>query len=280
MGSKFNVLYVFMVLFSIICPACMTSNKSFQNYTALEGPYFEGFYAESPPSFSEVIKVVTWNLSFGEKIESAITALSTAEPLKDADILLLQEIDEEDTETIASELGYNYVYYPATIHSKHSENFGNAILSKWPISGHKKVILPNTRQQTRIAVIAEVLINGLPVKVINVHLETIWMLNMIGKKQPEYLFDNSSENQHRNVLIGGDFNTWSGVSIKYLENIFRTRGVKRVSAGSGYTFQYAGLKLTLDHIWTNDTHVTTSGVWRDTDASDHFPLWVEVNISG
>lgn len=276
MGSKFNVLYVFMVLFSIICPACMTSNKSFQNYTALEGPYFEGFYSDGPTSFSEVIKVVTWNLSFGEKIESAITALSTAEPLKDADILLIQEIDEEDTETITSELGYNYVYYPATIHSKHSENFGNAILSKWPINGHKKVFLPNTRQQARIAVIAEVLVNGLPVKVINVHLETIWMLNLIGKKQPEYLFDGSDETRYQNTFVGGDFNTWSNASIKYLEKILGTRGLKRASAGSGYTFQYAGIRLTLDHIWTNGTYETATGVWRDTDASDHFPLWVDI----
>jgi endonuclease/exonuclease/phosphatase family metal-dependent hydrolase len=278
MGAKFKVFYGFIVTILMICPACITSSKSYRNYTALEGPSFEGHYAEIPPSFSGVIKVVTWNLSFGEKVTSAISTLRHAEPLRDADVLLLQEIDEQDTELIARDLGYNFVYYPATIHSKHGENFGNAILSRWEIGEHRKIILPNIRQQTRIAVIADVLINGVPVKVINVHLETIWMLNLIGKKQPEYLFDNSTENQLRNVLIGGDFNTWSGVSIKYLENKFGTRGLKRVSAGSGYTFQYAGLRLTLDHIWTNDTHETASGVWRDTDASDHYPLWVELKF--
>lgn len=258
----------------------MTSNKSFRNYTTLEGPSFEGHYAESPPSFNGIIKVITWNLSFGEEVESAIDTLRNAEPLMDADILLLQEIDEEDTIQIASELGYNFIYYPATIHSKHGENFGNAILSRWEIGEHRKIILPNIRQQTRIAVIADVLINGVPVKVINLHLETIWMLDLIGKKQPEYLFDESDEMLPKNTLIGGDFNTWSNASIKYLEVIMGVRGLKRASSGSGYTFQYAGLRMTLDHIWTDDCHKTASGVWRETNASDHFPLWVEVDISG
>lgn len=58
-------------------------------------------------------KVVTWNLSFAENLEPAIDALTRVDELKEAGILLFQEMDEVGVEMIANELGYNYVCYSA-----------------------------------------------------------------------------------------------------------------------------------------------------------------------
>jgi len=267
-----------MVAISVAFASFVLSFKSTQNYTAIDGPYFEGKFAEGSGSFDGSIKVVTWNLSFGNNPDLAIDTLRTAEPLQNADILLLQEMDEGGIDRIARQLGYNYIYYPATVHSRHGKNFGNAILSKWPIVRHNKFILPNNREQARIAVLAEVKIGDELFTVVNVHLETIWMLKWRGTKQADFMIQQLHENVGDHLIIGGDFNTWSNASIKYLEKLFEKYNLIRASSGSGYTFQYYGIQLMLDHIWLHDSHESTTGVWRETDASDHFPLWIDIKL--
>ena len=114
------------------------------------GPVYTGRYGPENTAAKETIAVVSYNI----KLAEAIDDLSGMSELRDADILLLQEMDHEGTESIASALRYNYVYYPASIH-KTGKDFGNAILSRWPIHSHRKIILPHERwdnKQRRIAV--------------------------------------------------------------------------------------------------------------------------------
>ena len=42
--------------------------------------------------------------------------------------------DEMGTAAIAETLGYNYVYFPAAVHVESGQNFGTAVLSRWPLS--------------------------------------------------------------------------------------------------------------------------------------------------
>ena len=53
------------------------------------------------------IKVVSYNISFAEHIDLAIQELGEFE---DADVILLQEMDEAGTELVAKSLKYDYVY--------------------------------------------------------------------------------------------------------------------------------------------------------------------------
>ena len=46
-----------------------------------------------------------------KEIEAAIAELQSSEELRQADVLMLQEMDETGTAQIARELGYNYGYY-------------------------------------------------------------------------------------------------------------------------------------------------------------------------
>ena len=73
-------------------------------------------------------------------------------------------------------LGMNYVYYPALLHPVPKKNFGNAILSRWPIVDDEKLILPSksmTRGGQRVAVAATVVVGTERVRVFAVHLSTI-----------------------------------------------------------------------------------------------------------
>jgi endonuclease/exonuclease/phosphatase family metal-dependent hydrolase len=83
-------------------------------------------------------KVVNWNIKFGEKIDKAIEAFRDVEALKNADLILLQEMDEDGVKRIAYDLGLNYVYYPASIHDRTGRAFGNAILARWPMHSYQR----------------------------------------------------------------------------------------------------------------------------------------------
>lgn len=235
-----------------------------RNYDDPNEPYYAGQYAGAVPIHDQTIKIVTWNLSFAENLDSAIEVLSNVNVLKDADILLLQEMDEDGVDLIARELGMNYVYYPATIHQRHNKDFGNAVLTRWEITDHEKILLPKSgsdRKHTRNAVKATINVADLVVTAYSVHLETFWIFQRSDQRQAAYI--NQLFEQDDNIIVGGDFNSLSNGSIEYLERIFASSGLFRLSAGTGYTFKYLGLKLTLDHLFSSPAESIGSGVWRE-----------------
>jgi endonuclease/exonuclease/phosphatase family metal-dependent hydrolase len=94
------------------------------------------------PRYAGALRVVTYNVQWGRHVERAINVLKTRAPLTDADIVVLQEMDAEGTRRIAEALGMGWVYYPAAVHPKRGSDFGNAILSRWPIVADEKLMLP------------------------------------------------------------------------------------------------------------------------------------------
>lgn len=275
--SKNLILFLAIFAILVILAALLQGSlrRSLVNYTDPHGPVYTGIYTQERPDYDESIKVVTWNISFSKEIDEAIRTFTEAEDLKDADILLLQEMDAAGVEKIAKALNYEYVYYPASIHRRHGKRFGEAILSKWPILSHSKIVLPNSVpviNQTRIAVKAKIAVNDKEITVYNTHLETVWMLQVWGDTQVDYLAEIAGM-EDGSFILGGDFNTWSERSIATLEERFGELGMVRVSAGTGYTFEYRGWMLTMDHIFARDTSEYEAGIWYGTNVSDHYPVW-------
>jgi endonuclease/exonuclease/phosphatase family metal-dependent hydrolase len=245
-----------------------------ENYDLPDEPLFEGSYAEQQPDFAGTVKVVTWNIKLSQNIATAIAELEEAAKLKHTDILLLQEMDEAGVEAIAQALKYNYVYFPASVNTHHSKNVGNAILSKWPISEPKKLLLPFENpvdQEKRIAVRALVTLGSREVLVYSVHTETIWL----GQHKRQAQFDTVIEDvgdSDRYVIVGGDFNTAIPSNVAGLEKRFRQSGFERISVETGPTFQSKWLKLRLDHIFTKGLSTQRVETWADTQASDHLAV--------
>jgi endonuclease/exonuclease/phosphatase family metal-dependent hydrolase len=252
-----------------------------ENFTESGKPFFEGNYAETPAPFAGQLKVITWNIRYAEKIETAIAELSAVEELQDADIILLQEMDETGTETIAQTLKYNYVYYPASIHSHHERNFGNAILSKWPLSHPAKLLLPyeNLIKQRRIAVRAVVTLGETEVLVYSIHTETIWLEKDKRMAQVETVTNDIRQQDQAYVLAGGDFNTTTQPSVRAVEELFAQVGMERVSAEAGPSVVITGVPFSADHIFARGMSPLAAGVWPDTQASDHLPVWVELALA-
>lgn len=258
----------------------LTACQSIANYDEPEGPLFSGNLADTPSELPDEIKVITWNIKFSEEIDTAITELSKVEELQNADIILLQEMDEVGVKAMAQALKYNYVYFPASVHSHHDKNFGNAILSKWSLSDPVKLQLPHENpknKQTRIATRAVAAIGDTQIPVYSLHTETLWLS---GSKRSEQLDTLAADigKDSPYVIIGGDFNTLIGAGVENLTERFAQANLDRVSAGAEPTFSAGGLDFTSDHIFTRGIIPIENGVWPDTQASDHFPVWVTVSL--
>jgi endonuclease/exonuclease/phosphatase family metal-dependent hydrolase len=271
-----NKTSIVVLLFTacILLASCGLAN----NYLDALEPQFIGDFSDQSSDFSGTIKVVSYNISFAKNIDPAIYELSEFDDLKDADIILLQEMDETGTEAIAQALGYNFVYYPASIHNRHDKNFGNAILAKWPIHASEKIILPHKsprNQEIRIAVKAIVTIDGLEILTYSVHTETFWLGPEKRDAQIDTLVE-SIDPGYQYIVVGGDFNTLTPGSIKELEESFSRVGMERATQGVGYTAQYGPLTFALDHIFTNGMTVIEAGKSEAVEASDHLPIWTKL----
>jgi endonuclease/exonuclease/phosphatase family metal-dependent hydrolase len=247
-----------------------------ENFYEPDAPRFQGRHAGDPPAFSNELTVVSWNIKLALKLETAISELRTAIEQHGADIILLQEMDEVGIEAISRALAYNYVYYPASVHCKTGEKFGNAILSVWPMTLSKKVILPNRSPRTReirVATRARISVGDSQLLAYSVHTETMALNWIKRQEQFQFLADDIARQDVRHVILGGDFNTITRKNIGVLDAICATASLERTSAGAEPTMKAGGLGLSLDHIYTRGLTAIDKGTGPATRASDHLQVW-------
>jgi endonuclease/exonuclease/phosphatase family metal-dependent hydrolase len=264
------LLASFMILITMLL---ILWKKHIINYTDPKGPVEQGSFVDSEEAFDGILRVTTWNLHFGEDVNKVIATLKTAGELQASDLLLFQEIDAEGVKKIAKELRYMYIYFPTVFSHQRQKEYGIAILSKWPIDNPEKILLPNWFPgwvENRYAARAVVSVGGKEITVCNVHLDVVWM-----ESQGRFLTRLIGRESYATIL-GGDFNTWRSSSIVSLTDSLQTIGLERMTKGTGHTFETNALKFTLDHIFSLEGMEYTAGVYHQTDASDHFPVWVEI----
>ena len=258
----------------------LVTRKAVGNYSDPRGPLFEGSYAEEIGKFDGSLRVVTWNLHYAEKMEEIIDTLENIPELRDADILLFQEIDAEGASSIARRLHYNYVLYPASFNRKRQKEVGNAIFAKVPLSDPAKIVLPNFLPgwlESRISTRATISLGDREIHVYSTHFDITWMIFTRGESQGDFLAGEAGE-EDKFIIMGGDFNTWNPASIALLTKQLSNAGLQRLTTGAGYTFDWKGLKFTLDHIFSKPVNDYQAGVYRQTKASDHYPVWVTMTL--
>lgn len=275
MMKRKHALILFILSFLLV------SCRAISNYDADAGPMFSGNYVSTPGAFDGVLKVISWNIKFSEKMPEALEDFAEFAELADADIILLQEMDEEGVDALARALSYNYVYFPASIHTHHERNFGNAILAKWPIHDAEKLLLPHQNpknQQTRIAAKAVVAVEDVEVLTYSVHTETFWLPPARRADQVQTLIDDvDPDRQH--VIVGGDFNTLTPVSVAAVAERFEQAGFQWATEGVGSTVESVPIPLTMDFIFTKGMTVLNAGSVDGVDASDHRPIWTTLTLN-
>jgi endonuclease/exonuclease/phosphatase family metal-dependent hydrolase len=202
-------------------------------------------------------------------VDSAIAVLTSEPALRDADVVLLQEMDQAGTKRVADALGMGYVYYPAIEHHRTRRGFGNAVLTRWPVVEDAKLVLPHPSRYAgtqRTATAATIRVGDALVRVYSTHLGTIWDAGSASRRAQLRAILADAERYPR-VVVGGDMND---------------ARVGRVAREMGYAWPTErGPRSTrygrLDHIFLKglaSPDVGASGTISDArDASDHRPIW-------
>lgn len=219
------------------------------------------------------LRVVTFNLKYARRVDRAIVALQSYAPLRDADIIMLQEMDAPATRRIADALGMGYVFYPSGVHPRTRRDFGNAILSRWPITADAKLMLPHLgrlRHGRRIATAATIQIGDQTVRLYCLHLGTLWDVGW-GKRRDQARVILEDAAAYPLAIVAGDMNS---------------HGIGKEFRDAGYLWptehnSFTTVIFNWDHIFLKGFGSPTKGVGvaRDTlGMSDHFPVWAVATL--
>jgi len=241
-------------------------------------PKFEGQYALGTGGLASAVdtlpadtplRVVSFNVKLADQIDSTIQLLRLS-PLRGADIIALQEMDDAGTERIARALHLNYIYYPGSIHPTRHRYFGPALLTPWPIVATRKLILPHeglVRHQRRNATAATILVRGRPVRAYAVHLETQIRASDRDREDQVDVILHDAADFAGPVIVAGDFNSWG------IGEYFERNGYAWPTRDVGHTINV----FSWDHIFSRGLGMPATAyagqVRYVRKASDHHPVW-------
>jgi endonuclease/exonuclease/phosphatase family metal-dependent hydrolase len=247
--------------------------------------------ASAPAGPRATLRVATFNVHYGDDVPALAAAIGASDSLKDADILLLQEIESYPAQArardLARRLGMHVVYAPAR--PKRDGTHGLAILSRYPVSDVEIVRLPQFElgwgTRRRIALTATVDWNDTPVHVANAHLDTRLTLAQ-RRAQIQPVLEQAA--RHERAVVGGDMNTIScleallpGVPVLLpglsqgpaFDQFMRAQGFSAPFHSIGWT---GPLRQRLDGLFLRGLGAAAVGKDTAVDVSDHLPLWADV----
>jgi endonuclease/exonuclease/phosphatase family metal-dependent hydrolase len=253
-----------------------------------------------PPSLSPV-RVVSWNIDHGSRLETLSVELRK-EP---ADLCLLQEVDwnaaRSDQEDVGRELArrlnlnmaYGIEFEELSQERGHPAYIGQATLSGFPIrrsrvlrfarqSGFWKphAWIPSTlplmqrRLGSRIALVTDLDWNGKLLVVYNAHLESRSMGLIQAAQLDEMLADLKTYPAGTAAIIGGDLNS------KYFPSIFLHKLEREGfhSALGERIERTHAIAMALDWIFVRGPLEWSGGaVRRDLKGSDHYPVYATLS---
>jgi endonuclease/exonuclease/phosphatase family metal-dependent hydrolase len=271
---------ILTLLGAIVLLAVFQHFYAAQNYLDPNAPFFSGSFAAENETTPEDLTILSYNISYGRSIDRALIEIKEFQSQKMLDILLLQEMEEVGVERMARELRMDYVYFPAAIEPKYRRNFGNAVLSRWPIVEAQKIILPHislSDRMKRVAARAIIKIHDVQVVAYSLHTEPVFILSKF-KEDQCFAVLNDRGSQARFVMVGGDFNSFTERYGEKLEKRYRQAGFIRASKGSGHTFTRFGMKMSTDQIFAKGFVVKAAGRLSGARASDHLPIWATLGM--
>ena len=288
-------IVVFILLAALLAGLLLIARRGqARNFLDPKEPVFTGrgierAVAARVPGQEIRFAVVSFNVHFGYAAGDIVPTLR-ANGMDKADIFLLQESNERTAREVAAGLGAAWVYYPATVHPASHDLFGVAILSRWPIVAHRKILLPDRSYfdaARKAAMTAVIDLGGASIQVINVHLQSGMLargyraqLSRVlacatqneceGDREPKVLPPASA------LVIGGDFNTWNGGLGDILSAVMSGASLRQVEGIEG-TFSKDPTettpKNTFDYFFASPQILAGPGrAGTVRTGSDHWPI--------
>jgi endonuclease/exonuclease/phosphatase family metal-dependent hydrolase len=254
-------------------------------YGNADRPFFVSHGKEvADAASSDTLNVVTFNIKKSRKIELAISEMKQLEKQTPIDIYLLQEMNENGVEAIATALRLNYLYIPIAYDKSDKKNIGNAILTKGTIEHPKKLILPYAKwqnQQRRDVTIGEVNFDQKKILVFSVHTETIAMSRKmrVGQVDSVIHYVQQASSHYKYVLIGGDFNTAFPGYSQLVVNKFKSIGFDWQTSKVGSTAKaMMGLvRPVSDYLFSKGFECRNAYAIRSSHSSDHYPVFATLH---
>ena len=234
------------------------------------------------------MKLMTFNILHCAKFpEKIINYLLYAETIKsfDADIVALNEVYgdgpgefyADQTGILAKLADYPYHYFAPAIYSKNKGPYGNALLSKIPITHAEVVMIPDPavkygpkNYESRCVLKAQ-LQGGITVLVTHFGLNPDEEINAVLT-----LLRNAPKEK---CIIMGDFNTEHHFG--YLQPLQdRMRDAADLLPPDTYTFSINGTNKKIDYIFVSKDITVTEAAVPEVYVSDHFPHTATVEIPG
>lgn len=238
------------------------------------------------------IKIVSYNIRWrgGDELKHLARLLKEDPEIGGAAILGLQEVDRHKKRTghsntvkaLADELGLHYAWAaPPAAKPTDEEETGVAILSMYPLSDVKRIVLPNAgpNQRRRVALGATVDMEGRQWRVYSAHAETRISVDKKMEQFNAILEDLARYSLEMPAVVMGDFNTWQFSADDKTIKLFSNAGLK-TPFGTGSTFRrrvlFVPIEFRLDWVWLRGLDATSFGIDRQIEVSDHWPLWTRV----
>jgi endonuclease/exonuclease/phosphatase family metal-dependent hydrolase len=238
-------------------------------------------------------------------LQRAAVALSDGHRLPPPQILALQEADHQTRRAgrhhiareLASKLQMNYVYAaPDTPHSEEPKSkqwyldfeehispsdegtTGIALLSQLPLTNISRIGLPwnECAWRPRLALQATIQNGSRNIHIFNSHIDPHAAI----KEQLEQhaaVLARADELRGATIMLG-DFNTLSKRSCLAMRSLFESRGFSTPFPTGTATWRAGLIRLHTDWIFIRGAKVKCFGVARRLSISDHWPIWVEIDL--
>lgn len=248
--------------------------------------------ADKAPAALAELRVVSYNIRYraGDDLKQLIKLLRDDPEIGGAHVIGLQEVDRDKRRTgnvntvrqLAEGLGMRYAWAaPPDTDDDGEEETGVAILSVFPLTDVARVLLTHEGPEgrRRVAVGATVLVGKTPVRVYSVHAETRMPVEKKIEHWRAVLDDLGLHPDAAGAVILGDFNTIKGKDVRAARRLFTDAGFATPLKDNDKTWKTFVIHLKLDWLWLRGLEARSSGIDKDVDLSDHWPLWATVRLA-
>lgn len=238
-------------------------------------------------------------------LRQAADALSDGHRLPPMQILALQEADHQTTRAgghhiareLASVLKMSYVYaahdsshgdepkskqwyldFEEHISPADSGTTGIALLSRLPFADIARVNLPwhECAWRPRLALAATIQNGKRSIHIFNTHIDPHATIKEQLEQHAAILA--CADKMTNPTILLGDFNTLSGRSRLEMRRLLESHGFSTPFPNGTPTWRAGLIRLHTDWIFIRGAKVKRFGVARHLSVSDHWPIWVEIDL--
>lgn len=248
---------------------------------------------EAPARGDAHVRVGTFNIHHGVGATGVLDLARTAAAIADldADLVGLQEVDRnwagrsgfaDQAVDLANSLGMHLAFGASLnrrrrrpVGAPHGQ-YGNALLSRFPIRDIRTTLLPRPRGGERRALLhSEVVVHGVALRCLVTHLQHLTRTERLAQAEA---INTTVTDQDRPTVLVGDLNSAPGSAeiqalTEHLVDAWPNAGV-----GTGCTYSAQTPFLRIDYVLASPDIAIEQVRVVTTDASDHLPVAADLRL--